>query len=394
MPSTGKSSTENGSLDLLGIPNLQPTSRRDEGEALIISARSREATVPRCCLLNTLVRNGTKLVRFRDHTVQGRETWVEVARQRYRCKECGNTVYEDLADIDDDRRVTRRFRQHLYQEGIKHSFSVAAEANGVHETLVRRIFEEESQAALAAYVPAMPYVLGMDELYLHGRPRFIIGDVQGKRLLDMQESRRETDLRAYFDTFFDRHRVEVVTLFLARWETCKPDIQDRLAELFALYPKLETAYRLKEAYFDIYYRMDKREANRRITAWLDTIPPEMERPFRPAAMVFKRWRSGILNYFDHPYTNAYIEGLNSLVRRMNAAGAGYTFDVLRRKAILKHGKMGEVQVFDRPLPSRDQMWTGEDYFLRIDGGDTCQFRKVGLGASLSTLEADFEAGTF
>ena len=50
-----------------------------------------------------------------------------------------------------------------------------------------------------------------------------------------------------------------------------------------------------------------------------------------------RWRRLILNYFEHPYTNAYSEALNGLVDQMNRAGRGYRFETLRAKALLRYG---------------------------------------------------------
>ncbi len=41
----------------------------------------------------------------------------------------------------------------------------------------------------------------------------------------------------------------------------------------------------------------------------------------------------ILNYFQHPVTNAYTESLNNLIRVMNRLGRGYSFEALRAKIL-------------------------------------------------------------
>lgn len=75
---------------------------------------------------------------------------------------------------------------------------------------------------------------------------------------------------------------------------------------FDQFPKLKTAYELKESFFRIY--------NCFITVTAD----EHE----------------IFNYFETPYTNAFVEGLNSVIRSISDKGRGYDFDILRGKVLL------------------------------------------------------------
>ncbi|MCL5745286.1 MAG: transposase, partial [Acidobacteria bacterium] len=49
------------------------------------------------------------------------------------------------------------------------------------------------------------------------------------------------------------------------------------------------------------------------------------------------WTMPILNYFEHPVTNAYTESLNSLIRVMNRLGRGYSFEALRAKILFAEG---------------------------------------------------------
>ena len=85
-----------------------------------------------------------------------------------------------------------------------------------------------------------------------------------------------------------------------------------------------------------------------------------------------RWRRLILNYFEHPYTNAYSEALNGLVDQMNRAGRGYRFETLRAKALLRYGPFRHEAAKSMSFIS----------FLRYHGID------------LSTFEADLREGRF
>lgn len=437
--------------DLLRLSNLAAVDTYEEDGFLIVRAASKAPRMPfGCCLWNDKSRNGTKLVRFRDHAIQGQPVWLEISRQRYRCNKCGTTSYEDLPDIDTDFRATIRFRKHLAREAIAHPFTTAATINGVHETLIRRVFTEHSTKVLGAFTPILPRVLGMDEIYLHRQARFVIGDVEHGLMIDMQPSRRETDLRPYFDAMAGRDRVEVVcqdmwsgyrkvtkamfpkavtvidkyhvqrtanygmevvrralyqdisnkervtlkrkkALFLARRHNSKPETMASLERVFVQYPALRQAYDLKERFYDIYESQDRAAAETATNVWLASVPPEFERPFKQSIDAINNWRPHILRYFEHRFTSGYIERLNGLIRTMDRNGAGYSFEVLRAKALLKHGVFGEIRA---PRPPQFRRPDPNSMGFMVKQGPPPKPLRVSLGVPLSTLEADLEAGTF
>lgn len=439
--------------DLLRLPNLSFVDQREENGELIIAVRSKQTRLPpQCCLLHGLKRNGTKRQRYRDHPMQSQRTVLEVQRQRFICSECRATHYELLPDIDTEHRVTVRFRQHLAEQAIAHPFLTAASLNGVHETLVRRIFNEHARVVLSGYKPCLPRVLGMDEIYLHRKARFVIGDVESRMMIDMQPSRRETDLRPYFDAMVGRARVEVVcqdmwsgyrkvtqamfpravtvidkyhvqrtanyglevvrkslyldlsnkdrislkrkkALFLARAGGGTANTQAVLAKVFGTHPLLQRAYDLKERFYDIYEAQTRAEAERAADRWLASVPSEFERPFKTSIDAIRNWRPHILRYFEHRYTSAYIERLNGLIRTMDRNGAGYSFDVLRNKALLKHGHFGRAQTTSRPPASRGRPEAVAEFATTL-WMPTVEVDLIWTGVPLSTLEADLEAGTF
>ncbi len=98
-------------------------------------------------------------------------------------------------------------------------------------------------------------------------------------------------------------------------------------------PELGEAYRLKEAYYDIYAASTKEEALLRYQMWLRRIPPDHMEAFRPCVSAWTNWQPYILSYFDHRITNAFTESLNSLIRVMNRLGRGYSFEALRAKIL-------------------------------------------------------------
>ena len=430
--------------DLLRLDRLTIEATREEDGCFIITVRSKAPTFPKCCLLCTPKKLGTKSIRFRDYTIQADPVWLEVKRQRFKCLHCDKISYEELPDFDTDFRMTKRFREHLGWQAIEMPFTVAAEQNGVHETLIRRLFAAEAERYLANYHPYLPRVLGMDEIYLHRKARFVIGDVENGWMIDMQPSRRDADLRAYFDGLLDRDRVEVVcqdmwtgyrsvtkamfpravtvidkyhvqrtanygmevvrkalylglsnkdrvalkrkrTLFLARGGGETVAAQEAMAKVFTSHPAMQRAYDLKERFYDIYACETRAEAEGATDRWLASVPTEFERPFKTSIDALRNWRPHILRYFEHRFTSGYVERLNGLIRKMDRNGAGYSYDVLRAKALLKHGSRtlrkadGSIP-FDLMGPDEDDMMPGDLW--------------VWSGSDLATLEADLDGGSF
>ena len=76
---------------------------------------------------------------------------------------------------------------------------------------------------------------------------------------------------------------------------------------------------------------------RRYEAWYRGISTEIRPYFADLIRAFTNWQPFILNYFEHPVTNAYTESLNSLTRVMNRLGRGYSFEALRAKILFTEG---------------------------------------------------------
>lgn len=70
--------------------------------------------------------------------------------------------------------------------------------------------------------------------------------------------------------------------------------------------------------------------------WKSSIPKEPP-GFKRICRTVERSYDEIFNYFDAPYTNAFVEGLNSVIRAIAQQSRGYDFEVLRGKVLLGAG---------------------------------------------------------
>lgn len=188
--------------DLLRLEGFYSAGLEEIDGVLYVDAVLTDPVVPTCaCESPDVVKHGKRVVNFRDHPNQRQETYLRITRQRYRCRACKAILLEDLPGIDPDRLMTVRFRQQLAKDATDWKFSQGAQTNGVKESLVRRVFKDHADKMLAHYTFELPRVLGMDEKVLGGKPRFVVGDVENRFLLDILMSRKQADLEAYFSTF-------------------------------------------------------------------------------------------------------------------------------------------------------------------------------------------------
>ena len=121
---------------------------------------------------------------------------------------------------------------------------------------------------------------------------------------------------------------------MMNWEDLTADGTDFLNQWFNEFPDLYTAYMTKETFRDIYITAkDRTEADSMFDEWLKTVPPYPT--FEPMRKTMTHRREHILNYWDAPYTNAYTESVNNLIKKIEKAGRGYKFDTLRERCMLE-----------------------------------------------------------
>lgn len=432
--------------DLLGLDEYYSFDFAETDETVAIALELRDTIAPECeCDEPDIVKHGRRRINFLDFPVRRKATTLSIDRQRFRCRNCGRILLEELPGMDSDHRMTERFRKHLAEDAVKRTFTDAAEINGVTEPLVRRVFKEYAEKRLRHYSFNLPRVLGMDEKVISGIARFVVGDVESRKLLDMQPSRKQMDLTTYFDRFDRRHEVEVITqdmywgyktvneryfrkalividkfhvvryanlaveavrkkvqnsldndgrvamkrkirLLAARPNNLGVDGKFALKKLFEEHPIIEKAVTFKEWFYEIYDCQSRAEAEKMYAAWLEMLPPEMEGPFTPLLkfMKTKRWRPLIFNYFEHPYTNAYVEAVNGLVDQINRTGRGYDFDTLRAKALLRYGNV---------VPLTDEVLF-DLMSVPVEERAAILEATIGHGVDLSTFERSVAAETF
>ena len=111
-----------------------------------------------------------------------------------------------------------------------------------------------------------------------------------------------------------------------------------LTALFAELPELQQAWQLKETFRAWYAAADRAAAEAQLAAWEQTIREqglvEYQALFAPGSLLGS-WRDQLLNYFDHPFTNGFVEGKNNRSKQLQRQAYGYrNRDNLRLRILL------------------------------------------------------------
>lgn len=380
--------------DILDLPGWQVLrSEAEDGEYVITGEFIAEPnTCLKCGKPDALYRHGRKLVSYRDSPIRGLHARLLARVQRYRCRSCTATFLQPLDGIEPARRMTQRCREYIEQQGLRDTFSHVATHVGCDEKTVRLVTAEHIKQLNKVYKIETPQWLGMDEVHVAGQLRCILTDVGKRAPVDMLSGRGAKQVGPWLQSLPNKQDIVGVTIDMWRpyrdlacnvlphavivvdkfhvlamvnrsLDRVRKALRGRQTaaerrklmrsrhllqknpenltqkQAFALgmwldnVPELAIAYRLKETFYGIYGLRDPDDAEYALREWLQTVPGEHAEHFKEITTAVTNWMPEILNYFTHPFTNAYTEALNGVTKVVNRKGRGYTFDVLRARVL-------------------------------------------------------------
>jgi len=379
--------------DILDLPGWKALSASTEDGRLVIEGEytKQPDACQLCGVIGALYKHGPRAITFMDSPVRGSPARVAAKVQRYKCRECGGTFLQPLEGVEVERRMTKRCLQYIQEQCLRDTFQRVAEHLGCDEKTVRNVASDYIDAKHEAYKPYLPEWIGLDETHLNKVMRAIITDVDKNRPVDLLPDRDKPTLMAWFGQFPDRSHVKGLTIDMwgpyrdvaglmfkdlpvvidkfhvvkkanesiertrvrlgktqtagvrRNWMRSKALLRMRYRDLsekqrfnldmwLANEPEVAEAYRLKERLYDI-YEMPKRFAIKAFDSYPETVPAGLKKDFHELTRAMKNWRKEILNYFDHPITNAYTEAVNGVAKVENRMGRGYSFEVIRARIL-------------------------------------------------------------
>lgn len=345
------------------------------------------------CHSTEIVGFGKREQLIRDLPIHGKRVGIYVDTKRYQCKSCRKTFYESIPETDTKRQMTVRLKDWIGHKAIKNTFSSIAEDIGVAEGTVKAVFNDYINELEKTVRFETPQWMGIDEIHLI-KPRGVITNIQNNTVVEVLPNRNKETILNYLGNLPNKDSIKYVAMDMWRpyrdaVEAILPkavividkfhvvrmanDALDKVRkslrseldskqrrhlkndrfillkrrkeltnqEEFLMsgwlenHPQLALAYIAKEAFYEIYDAQNLIEANHRYQAWREMIKPEIA--YADLIRAFDNWQPYILNYFQHPVTNAYTESLNNLIRVMNRLGRGYSFEALRAKILFSEG---------------------------------------------------------
>ena len=390
----------------LGLPEVWVV-REEETEEQVtveIEYRAEDASCPRCGRRTPKV-HSTRCQRKRDRRLWDKPVYLVLRKRRFRCVGCRKVFTEPDPVCGARRRSSRRFRGHLGEEALHQTIRHIARKEGVGEGLVRRCVTEEASRLLeATEKPSPARILGLDEFSIKRGQVYdtAIMDIEGRQVLGVVSGHRQREVQEFLERLRAPEQVRVVVmdmhepfrqavemclpqarvvvdkfhvlmhvnralnqvrsrcqpqrgkkgeLFRARYlllkavERLTEEERTRLLNLLAHHPVLRQSWALKEA-FRLWYRSPTRVlAEGRLALWEEEVRQHGPAPFHALFSMLRTWRKEILNYFDHRYTNGFVEGKNNRIKVIKRMAYGYRNNANFRQRILLSN-----HTIRRPIP--------------------------------------------
>lgn len=379
--------------DILDLPDWTVLDRATDGDfdVLDVEYTLQPDTCQKCGAIGQLYRHGTKQVTYLDTPRRDAPARLRAKVQRYRCRACNETFLQPLGGVQPGRQMTQRCATYIQSRCLRDTFVHIAAGVGCDDKTVRNLATEHIARLEGDYRPALPAWLGVDETRMDGEMRTVLTDICEKRMVDLLTTRDKDELTNWLNQFRDRSHVHGVVIDMWRpyrttvhhllpgvpvvvdksrvvatasqcmervfvrlqrakrpverreWQRSKAALNMRKATLGAKArvhldmllnnePVLAEAYRLKEAFCDL-YDLPKAQAVAAFDTFPSTVPATVKTDFKPLLTCMSTWRTEILAFFDHPITNVYADALNGVAKTINRLGRGYSFDVLRARLL-------------------------------------------------------------
>ena len=161
--------------------------------------------------------------------------------------------------------------------------------------------------------------------------------------VDKVRRRENKELRAEGDDRLVGTRYD----WLTRPENQKQDQRARFRELKNTSLRTARAWALKETLLGLWNYTYEGAARNFFRRWLAWATRSRLEPFRKVAYTIKRHLKGVLNYINHPITNAVAEALNSKIQWIKMTARGFRNRQNFKTAILFH--CGELQLYPHQI---------------------------------------------
>ena len=194
---------------------------RDKKSIVIHGNLTYIPTVCECCGCknknHSIVKNGFRSSRLTLLSSSGMDTYLNLKKQRFHCKNCEKNFTAKTDIVDKDCFIANRVKLHVADQLTDTvSESYIAKQNNVSVHTVRRITKDIAKTLITKPCDSLPDHLCLDEFKSvkssYAAMSFIYCDAKSHRLVDVIEDRRRHNLIDYFMRFSLKMRQQVKTV--------------------------------------------------------------------------------------------------------------------------------------------------------------------------------------
>ena len=378
---------------LLQLKDVIVTNIECSGEEMHIHLRMEQCLhrCPQCGTLTSKVHDyRTQLVR--DVSISGYATILHLRKRRHVCPNCGKRFDEYIDFLPRYRQFTNRvFLQILGQLKECRSIKGIAADNNMSPPTAAKIVNE-----IDFRVRKLPEVLAIDEFKGNAEGekfQCILADPKNRRVVDILPTRKHEMIRHHLLRFSNRRDVKFVVMDMTggyrklmhelfpqakiivdkyhyvrqisyaierirveeqkrlsdKWrryfkrskylllkDTDKLTIEDRiqLDNIFRISEPLNKAYALKQQFEYVKASTSREEAAKRLSRWIMDAQRSDLKDMIKVSLTYQNWSIEILNSFEYPYTNGYIEGCNNRIKVLKRVSFGMPRFVRFRRRIM------------------------------------------------------------
>jgi transposase len=402
-------------MDFLRLPNWRIIDYEENNSYVFIRAKY-ELQAENCLKCYApgkyLHRYGTRLKTVKDFPAQGKYVFIKLSIQRYKCLSCKKTFVQNVNEIADKMRITKRLVTYIEKQCIEKPFLTISQNIGVDENIVREIFTKYAEREQKKQCIPTPEVLGIDDVYIEKKARCVMTDIKKKRFFGLYKNIDAFNVEQYLIDIKNKEIIKVVTMDMSRAFRCavrkilgnviivvdkyhiqrmskgavdlflgkireslntskrrkylrdrfllykrsynlSPDSRQKLIKWGQDFPELVEIYNLKENFLQIWNNTKKEKAIQAFNVWKNKIPIYLNFAFKKILTAFKGWADEIFNYFDYPVTNAYTESVNNLIKSIQKQSRGSSFESVRARMFCRSfNKLAEDE--KNQLPTLNQ----------------------------------------
>ena len=374
-------SQENGTTVLLGLKGCEVGTVAEGEGKIIVEVKTKERN-PVCsyCSSVRLYRHGSGEGRQVLHSwSNGKKVYLELSRQRWRCRDCGHSFNDGAQLLRRYSRITKQAEQEALWQLKERSFSQVKRGLGVSYTSLRRLLEKEIDGEVSSSLPLEDEIfLGIDEhSFKHQELVHMVTEVKKRQVLrilkddriatlkdfltkipkdkvkevciDMKESlrkivealfpeakvvadhfhviadsnRRMDEARRIEQDIYQKKKVRIPKkIFLVGGEKLSEDMRGKLNAILERYPGLKAFYWAKEKIRELYRQETREEAARVLDNLILNLKCADDGEMVRWGNTLKHWREPILNYFDKRTTNGFTEGCNTKIKMLKRVSYG------------------------------------------------------------------------